>query len=38
MPCSGMGPCFRGGCKNRVKVVQPELTDLGNEPTRTGRL
>ena len=38
MPCSGMEPCVREGCKNRVKVVQPELTGLGNEPTRTGRL
>ena len=38
MPCSGMEPCVREGCKNRVRVVQPELTGLGNEPTRAGRL
>ena len=38
MPCSGMGPCVREGCKNRVKAAQPGLTGLGNEPTRAGRL
>ena len=32
------GAVFQGRLQNRVKVVQPELTGLGNEPTRMGRL
>ena len=37
-PCTGMEPCVRNRCNDPAGVMQPELTGLGDEPTRTGRL
>ena len=32
------GAVYQGRLQEPWKVVQPELTGLGNEPTRAGRL